>query len=104
MSNILFSNINVQEMPETQPSTGTSSSVPEDEDPIIEDIHKADSSISATKRKRNFERQNLARKKPKKTAEKPAIIDEDSLLVTRLKVAKQDLKTEKERSEPSKRR
>jgi len=93
----LFSNISIQEIPESQASAGTSSSALENEDPIIEDVHKADSSASATKRKRNVEPQDLARKKSNKTAGEPDIIDKVSLLTTRLKVADQDLETEKEK-------
>lgn len=93
----LISNISIQEIPETQLSAGIPSSGPEDEDLTIENVHKADSSTSATKRKRNVKPQNLVRKKPKKTTGEPAIMDEDSPLAARLKVAEQDLETEKEK-------
>jgi chromosome segregation ATPase len=93
----LFSNISIQEIPETQLSAGFLSSDPEDEDPIIEDVHEAHSSTSVTKRKRNVEPQNLAHKKPKKTAGEPTIVDKTSPLATRLKDAEQDLETEKEK-------
>jgi hypothetical protein len=44
-----------------------------------------------------LEPQNLAHKKPKKTAGKPTIMDETSPLATQLKDAEQNLKTEKEK-------
>jgi hypothetical protein len=72
----------MQKIPKTQLSADFPSSDPEDKNSIIENIHKTDNS---TKRKRNVEPQNLAYKKPKKTAGKPTIINEISPLVTRFK-------------------
>ncbi|SRR6266498_202662 len=94
---LYFSNIDIQEIPETQLSTSASPSNSKDKDSIIKNIHEIVRSTSATKRKRNIEPQNLIRKKPKKTAAEPAIIDEVNLLVTQLKTIEQDLETEKKK-------